>query len=79
MSVVYLDEPTTGMDPVSRREVWTLLEAEKRKRAIILTTHSESLDPRTRDPPARNAAPYAPVTHVLLSVARRHGGGGYAG
>lgn len=34
------DEPTTGMDPVSRREVWDLLEAQKRKRLVLLTTHS---------------------------------------
>ena len=29
-----------GMDPVSRRQVWNLLEKEKSKRLILLTTHS---------------------------------------
>ncbi|KAF2073005.1 hypothetical protein CYY_005683 [Polysphondylium violaceum] len=38
--IVYLDEPTTGLDPVTRREVWNLIERCKRDRVIILTTHS---------------------------------------
>ncbi|KAJ7195011.1 hypothetical protein O6H91_Y513100 [Diphasiastrum complanatum] len=38
--IVYLDEPTTGMDPVTRRHVWDIIENAKRGRAIILTTHS---------------------------------------
>lgn len=24
--IVYLDEPTTGMDPISRRYVWDIIE-----------------------------------------------------
>eukprot|EP00197_Chlamydomonas_leiostraca_P014447 CAMPEP_0202859992 /NCGR_PEP_ID=MMETSP1391-20130828/1884_1 /ASSEMBLY_ACC=CAM_ASM_000867 /TAXON_ID=1034604 /ORGANISM="Chlamydomonas leiostraca, Strain SAG 11-49" /LENGTH=1190 /DNA_ID=CAMNT_0049539111 /DNA_START=105 /DNA_END=3677 /DNA_ORIENTATION=- len=38
--IVYLDEPTTGMDPISRRYVWDIIEKAKEGRAIILTTHS---------------------------------------
>ena len=38
--VVYLDEPTTGMDPINRRHVWDLIEKTKQDRTIILTTHS---------------------------------------
>jgi len=38
--VVYLDEPTTGMDPISRRFVWDIIEESKPGRAIVLTTHS---------------------------------------
>eukprot|EP00741_Cyanophora_paradoxa_P000093 tig00000057_g89.t1 len=38
--IVFLDEPTTGMDPVSRRQVWNLIEKVKRDRVIVLTTHS---------------------------------------
>jgi ABC-type multidrug transport system ATPase subunit len=37
--VAFLDEPTSGMDPHSRRSVWTLLEKEKAGRIIVLTTH----------------------------------------
>lgn len=32
-------EPTTGMDAVSRRHVWNLIEKVKRQRICILTTH----------------------------------------
>jgi len=38
--VVFLDEPTTGLDPASRRHLWTILERARTGRAIILTTHS---------------------------------------
>lgn len=38
--IVFLDEPTTGMDPVSRRQVWDIIERAKKNRAIVLTTHS---------------------------------------
>lgn len=37
---VFLDEPTTGMDPSNRRFVWSFLEEFKKGRVIILTTHS---------------------------------------
>lgn len=38
--VVYLDEPTTGMDPISRRFVWDIIQEAKPGRAVVLTTHS---------------------------------------
>ncbi|EKX52676.1 hypothetical protein GUITHDRAFT_57319, partial [Guillardia theta CCMP2712] len=38
--IVLLDEPTTGLDPDNRRKVWKLLQAQKQKSTIILTTHS---------------------------------------
>ena len=39
-SVIFMDEPTTGMDPITRREVWKLIQDLKKNRVIILTTHS---------------------------------------
>ncbi|KAG3259460.1 ATP-binding cassette sub-family A member 3-like [Ictidomys tridecemlineatus] len=37
--VVILDEPTSGMDPVSRRATWNLIQLHKEGRTILLTTH----------------------------------------
>lgn len=37
--VVMLDEPTSGMDPASRRTLWDFLENEKKGRTMLLTTH----------------------------------------
>lgn len=37
--VVFLDEPTSGMDPYSRRMIWNLLRNYRENRVIILTTH----------------------------------------
>jgi ATP-binding cassette subfamily A (ABC1) protein 3 len=36
---IILDEPTSGMDPTSRRQMWDLLIKEKEGRTILLTTH----------------------------------------
>ncbi len=38
--LLFLDEPTTGLDPQSRRQVWELVEEFRaRGRTILLTTH----------------------------------------
>ncbi|KAL1458216.1 hypothetical protein WDU94_008382 [Cyamophila willieti] len=36
---VILDEPTSGVDPYSRRSIWELLIKYKKGRTVILTTH----------------------------------------
>jgi len=36
---VFLDEPTTGLDPLSRRKIWSLLLKIKKDRVIFITTH----------------------------------------
>ena len=38
--IILLDEPTTGLDPKVRQQVWALIEKLKTNRSIILTTHS---------------------------------------
>jgi ABC-type multidrug transport system ATPase subunit len=37
--LLIMDEPTSGMDPISRREVWDLVLKMKQRRTIILTSH----------------------------------------
>lgn len=37
--VLMLDEPTSGMDPESRREMWDLLLSLRGERTIMITTH----------------------------------------
>lgn len=38
--LLFLDEPTTGLDPVSRRQMWELIsQFQSEGRTIVLTTH----------------------------------------
>lgn len=38
--IVFLDEPTTGLDPIARRHLWEIIKQIKAKgKTIILTTH----------------------------------------
>jgi ABC-2 type transport system ATP-binding protein len=39
-ALLFLDEPTTGLDPQARRNFWELVQSIKaRRKTIILTTH----------------------------------------
>lgn len=39
-AVVFLDEPSTGLDPASRRLLWDVIRRTRQERAVMLTTHS---------------------------------------
>ena len=47
---VFLDEPTSGMDPFSRRATWNTLKDSRKGRVMVLTTHfmDEARPPRPR-------------------------------
>jgi len=47
--VVFLDEPTTGVDPVTRSYVHNLVLSEKKRRCIVLTTHLMSESEKLSD------------------------------
>lgn len=38
--IVFLDEPSTGLDPENRRQLWDILAEVRGRWAIIITTHS---------------------------------------
>ena len=37
--VLFLDEPTLGLDVLARRELWKIISSLKGKMTIVLTTH----------------------------------------
>ncbi len=37
--LIFLDEPTTGLDYISRKELWNILASLRHDRSIVLTTH----------------------------------------
>lgn len=37
--LIFLDEPTAGVDPYSRRHLWSVLKQRKEGKVILLTTH----------------------------------------
>lgn len=91
--LLFLDEPTTGLDPQSRRDVWDKIAALKaRGLAVLLTTHNmeeaELLGDRVAvmdqgqilalDTPAALKARYAQGETVRLQVEPAEGFAGWA-
>lgn len=37
--IIFFDEPTAGVDPYSRRHLWSVLKKKKEGKVILLTTH----------------------------------------
>ncbi|KAI8928437.1 hypothetical protein BC831DRAFT_112867 [Entophlyctis helioformis] len=38
--IIFMDEPTTGVDVAIRRSIWSIIEKVKKRASVILTTHS---------------------------------------
>jgi ABC-2 type transport system ATP-binding protein len=83
--LVFLDEPTTGLDPQARRDLWDVIEGIRaRGRTVVLTTHymeeAERLCDRVAimeqgriaalDTPVGLIAEHAPATVVDFEPAR---------
>lgn len=37
--VLFLDEPTLGLDILARRELWSIIKSLKKEMTVVLTTH----------------------------------------
>jgi ABC-type multidrug transport system ATPase subunit len=37
--IIFLDEPSSGLDPVKRRHFWSLVKKVTQEKAVLLTTH----------------------------------------
>ena len=38
--ILYLDEPTTGLDPVNRRKIWKIIDMLKKNKVLLLSTQN---------------------------------------
>ena len=81
--LVFLDEPTTGLDPQARLNIWTVIEGiRQRRKTVVLTTHymeeAERLCDRVAvidrgrivalDTPPRLIAEHAPGTTIEFAL-----------
>ena len=39
-NIILLDEPTSGMDPISKKKLWDFLKNFQNNKIILITTHS---------------------------------------
>lgn len=57
--VLLLDEPSSGMDPEARRQMWNVISSVSENRSVVLTTHSMEVSASAHQP-----------THALTTTDR---------
>ena len=73
--LVFLDEPTAGLDPASRRQLWdVILRLRREGRAVVLTTHYMDEAERLSDVVAMMRAGRVVAQGSPAEVRRAHGG-----
>lgn len=73
--VLFLDEPTTGIDPTGRRDLWTLIERlAAAGTTVFLTSHSMDEIERLADEVAMLAAGQVVATGTPNALIAEHGG-----
>ncbi|HSE51633.1 MAG TPA: ABC transporter ATP-binding protein [Gemmatimonadales bacterium] len=73
----FLDEPTTGLDPQSRRQLWELIEEVKRAgRTVVITTHymeeAERLCDRVAIVDHGKVIAFGTPRHLIASLGAQH-------
>ena len=72
---LFIIEPTTGMDPVTRRSVWDCINRFKKGRVIVLTTHSMEEADILGDKVAVMSAGQLQALGTSLHLKNKYGGG----
>ncbi len=74
--IVFLDEPTTGLDPQARRAMWDVVEGIRREgRTVILTTHYMEEAQRLCDRVAIMEHGHIAALDTPRALIRAHAGG----
>ena len=68
--IVFFDEPTTGLDPETRRQLWDIIKREQSDgRCVIITTHSmEEADALCSRIGCASLALFSAATHSLIQI-----------
>ncbi|MBS3816653.1 MAG: ABC transporter ATP-binding protein [Candidatus Thermoplasmatota archaeon] len=74
--LLFLDEPTTGLDPQARRETWSLIKGLKRmNKTVFLTTHYMEEVEELSDRAAVIIDGDIKITDSISNLIERYGGG----